>query len=612
MRRAIWQVCLLVVVLLHQPGCKTLPGGDPDGTMGRVGDLRLEAVERLLERERYTEAMLRCVDLSREAPELEGLEELQAKVILALTRRQGRINALRRNADDGRALADVDREMNLPATWRTARRIAGDHSSLRTPTSEMQRALETPVTVQLDQPVSLSDFVREISQSQNINMIMDGSVGDGVQVQIDVVDTPLSELLDFAARNFGVAFYLGRNVIWVTPRVSSDSSTPMETRIYRLRRGLSGDEVMAEGEINVLEALKRFVPEVAGGDILFDSKAHVLIVRNTVEHLVRVEEIVDALDVTPPQVLIEARFISTSIDDLRELGIDWIMDSALAVTKKEVLEDGTVVNAIRTQVDPGNVFKAGTSSEGELLGLNFTYRGLLTDPMFQAVVHALEQSGGARTLSAPRITSVNNKPAKVRIGKDYRYHEEFDVREVRSGTDQNGNATYTSDLVPVGKPTLEETGISLEVVPSVGADMETITLMLKPEISQVAEEQLFAIGDRSSSSRRDEENGSTRTNAVAVTQIALPIFERSTIETEVVVRSGETVVMGGLSVGREFRQQSGIPILSSLPLIGYLFRSETIAEEKENLLVFVTATIISTRGESLLPLASGVGQGTAE
>ncbi len=603
MSRTQFFVAVAGALILSIPGCKTLPlNGTEAEAVGKL-DPRLEVVKVLLERERYTEAMLRCIDVARVDPDLKGLAQLQSEVTEAITARQGQINALRQSSSRQRAVNDVNRSMTIPDTWQSVRMIKGEHGSLRTPTTDMQRALEKRVTVRLDQPVSLTDFVREISRSENINMIVDGSIDTGAEVQIDVADTPLSELLDYAARNFDVAFYLGQNVIWVTPRDASESATPMETRVYRLRRGISGDEVLAEGEINILEAVNRFVPAAEGSDILFDDKAHVLIVRNTRENLRRVEDIVEALDVSPPQVLIEARFISTSIDDLRELGIDWILDSPMAVTTKQVIRDGAVVDATRSQIDRGKLLTPGVSSEGEQIGLNFTYRGLLTDPMFQAVVHALEQSGGARTLSAPRITTVNNRVAKVRIGKDYRYHEEFDVREVRNGTDSNGNATYTSDLVPVGKPTLEETGIELEVIASVGADMETITLMLMPEISQVADEQLFSIAQEGGSAAISGGAVSTNGNAaVSVSQISLPIFERSKIETEVVVRSGETVVLGGLSVGREFRRKSGVPILQSLPFIGFLFRSERIEEEKENLLVFVTATIISTRGESMLPM----------
>jgi type IV pilus assembly protein PilQ len=85
--------------------------------------------------------------------------------------------------------------------------------------------------------------------------------------------------------------------------------------------------------------------------------------------------------------------------------------------------------------------------------------------------------------------------------------------------------------------------------------------------------------------------------------IKLPIFARSTVETEVVVRSGETVVMGGLVTSLKSKDKAGVPILSKIPLIGRLFRHDVTKEETQNLLIFVTATLISDTGEELIPLA---------
>ena len=84
--------------------------------------------------------------------------------------------------------------------------------------------------------------------------------------------------------------------------------------------------------------------------------------------------------------------------------------------------------------------------------------------------------------------------------------------------------------------------------------------------------------------------------------IKLPIFSRSTVDTEVVVRSGETVVMGGLVTSQKGKAQRGIPIISKIPLIGRLFRHDVTTDETSNLLIFVTATLISDTGEELIPV----------
>jgi type II secretory pathway component GspD/PulD (secretin) len=228
-----------------------------------------------------------------------------------------------------------------------------------------------------------------------------------------------------------------------------------------------------------------------------------------------------------------------------------------------------------------------------------TYAGLLTDPMFQAVIHALEKTGNARTLSVPKVTTVNNKTASIRVGDDFRYYDEYSIQSIPSQvTGNSGNTVYTSQLVPVGSPKLEELGIELKVRPSVGADMSSVTLQLLPEISEFVRYETFEVG----TGGNNGQNSTSATNGMST--VKLPIFRRSKIETEVIVQSGETVVMGGLITSTESKHKDKIPFLASIPFIGLLFQNDLTDNDQKNLLIFVTATIISERGENLIPLAS--------
>ena len=98
----------------------------------------------------------------------------------------------------------------------------------------------------------------------------------------------------------------------------------------------------------------------------------------------------------------------------------------------------------------------------------------------------------------------------------------------------------------------------------------------------------------------NNQNSTTVSNGTST--VKLPIFRRSKIETEVIVQSGETVVMGGLITSSESKHKDKIPFLSAIPLIGLLFQNDMIDNDQKNLLIFVTATIISERGENLVPL----------
>ncbi len=569
-------------------------------------DKQLRAAEKLYQQGRYTDAMLACIDMGRKDPLLPGLAELQGRIVTALTERQGEVNSAGDEPSRRRMLADIESRLNIPGTYGIVRHVKGETGSLKTADTAMQKALDRPVTVHLDQ-VTLDAFILAIGESEDINMIAD-TIDETKTMTVHADNVPLSEILEFASRNLGVQFYVGKNVIWVTAADGSDGAVPMETRIYRLRKGLSNEEIEAGAEgINAITAIQRFVSAPEGADLLFDNKAHVLMVKNTRENLARIEAIIDALDVTPPQVLIEARFISTSISDLRELGIDWVLNSPLNVSRKLIYQNGVATPAPRTQINSGAGIGFAPFANG-VSGMNLTYQGLLTDPMFQAVLHALETSGKSRTLSVPKVTTVNNKPAMMRIGEDFRYFEEYDIQSVPTDVTTQGNTVYSSILVPVGSPQVEELGIELNVTPSVGADMRSISLLMKPSISEFVRYEYYEVADDSSrfnnnnnnNNNNNFNNNSITTNGTSL--VKLPIFRKSVIETEVIAQSGETIIMGGLISSTETKTRHSVPFLSAIPLIGRLFEHDNVDETKQNLLVFVTATIISERGESLIPI----------
>lgn len=566
----------------------------------------LVKARELFDQGNYGDAMIKCIDISRADPILPGLAELQAAIVGKVTEERTRTANIQNSTTFSRVVYDTDSRKAIPYTYSLRRGVAGETNSLRYSTSSMQDALKKKVTVHLD-GVDLNAFILQIGASEGINIIADaiggsggaGGANDVKTMTLHAEKVPLNEILDFVSRNLGVSFYVGDNLIWATPRASSAPTVPLFTRLYRLRKGISSEEIEKDGgKINIVEAIERFIPREQGADLLFDKKAHVLIVKNTTDNLAHIEDIVETLDVCPPQVLIEARFIGTTISDLRELGIDWILNSPITVTKQNVLKNGSGATVPASQINPSNPdnILGFTAFPNAKQGLNLTYQGLLTDPMFKAVLHALDISGKAQTLSVPKVTTVNNRPAMIRIGEDFMYFEQYDIQSTPDSITSQGSTTYRTTLVPVGSPKTEQLGITLNVTPSVGADMRSITIHIVPEISEFVRWETYETGGSTATA------GTTVTSTNASSMVKLPIFRRSKIETELIARSGETVVMGGLVSATEGKTRSGIPILSAIPLIGQLFRHDSVEEKRQNLLIFVTATILSERGEDLVPI----------
>lgn len=602
------------LALLWTGGCAT-----PDADKGNgepTPDPRLMQVESLLHDGKLTDALVRCVDLAREDPNMPGLAEVQTEIAQEIADRRLQRAQARRPVTFTTAEADLNEMRNIPDTFRLRRPVKGQDTPLRAASTRMQDVLNKTVTVHLD-GANLETFILALGESEDVNIIADADLAADMAMTVHADEVPLKEILDYVARNLGIAFHVGENVIWATQRAEGDSDTPLEVRVYRLRKGdpgltvASGDDAapdndqFAEAHVLLMEAINRFVPQVTGADFLYNKNAHVLIVKNTKGNHALIEDLVAALDVTPPQVHIEARFISVRVSNLRELGIDWLLNSPYTVTTKRALRNNVVTEVPKTRIDSGAAISFPPPvNVGD--GLNLTYQGLLTDPMFEAVLHALEESGKARALSVPRLTTVNNHEARIHVGEKFLYYDQFRTitssERIPGDVNNNDIVVQNQILVPDGNPKEVELGISLGVNPSVGADLRTITLALNPHIENFVRYEVFEVF--SGNPNNNLNNAGTSTNNTGATSvIRLPIFEQNDITTKVVVQSGETVVMGGIISTTEQKTDRGVPVLSKIPLLGRLFQSEEFEQVDENLLIFVTATILSERGEDLIPIS---------
>jgi type IV pilus assembly protein PilQ len=622
--------------------------------------------DELFQRGRATEAILACIEIARKDPLAPGLAELQSRIL-------NRLNEQRRASITARAAAshesmaqDARRQGLVPDTYGVSRHLIGDISSHNSPRTKMQQALTNEISMHLED-ADLAGIITELGDS-GINLVSDSDISSKT-LTIHTENTPLRELLEFIGRNLDVSFNVGETLIWVTSRLPTDGPIPLETRVYRLRIGLPGNEVpggaalgeaaqTGSGEIAIVDAIKKFVPQPAGSEISFDTRAHALLIKNTRQYLTETETIINALDVRPLQVLIEARFINTKANDTRALGIDWLLAGPMSSTanNSQTIPGGPEIvkasdgKTLTKTLSADDLSLAGSSIGAGMLqngAGSLLYSGVLDDIRLKAVLQAMESSGQTRTLTVPRITTVNNRTATIHIGEEFQYYD-----NLTAPVNQNLNNTFgqsstlltavtawqaqitaygtpttwdtaTSNIVTqlrtmianannqiltqgaqsnnplfTGTPKTISLGYNLSVTPSVGADLATINLALIPDITELQ-------------NKSEWEAANTPGKATFQTLGMLPIVMQKKIETEMVVRSGETVVMGGLAQASGGKDRTGIPWLSRIPLLGWLFRTDSTNEGADNLLVFVTATLISDMGENLIPLTPHAGPGTA-
>lgn len=566
--------------------CRTMEA--PQSTTARAIDAEVLRAESLYEQGRLSEAMIAAVDIGHQNPNAPGLAALRARIMTALNDRR-QLNAETRRDDSMTRTMLESMEGNLvPDTFRMRRGIQGNDSTHIRPRNPMAEMLDQSISLHFDE-VSLREIITYLGQESQLNIIADQTL-DTPPVTIHAEDITLGELFDYLSRNLNIEFNLGRNLVWVTAGAEPRSATPMFTRVYRIRHGMHSqylnDSGLDPSMLSLLEAIERFVPAPEGSDVMFDLNSHILLVKNSEKNLALVDNLVEVLDVTPPQVLIEARFISTSVSDLRELGIDWLLQGDVPLSERG--------GQTRVQLNQGATVGFGESvNAGE--GFSGTFTGILTDPQFRAVLHALELKGDARTLSAPKVIAVNNRPAYIRIGRDLAY-----ISDVRIERESFGTGDSREDLL-IRDPVVDilETGYELAATVSVGANRRDINMRLRPEIVELIR---FREVSQTVINTNDLDGAQDAAVALPISGIEFPELARSVIESEVVVQSGDTVALGGLMRQREQDDRRTIPVIGSLPIVGRLFSRSSVVREQENLLVFVTATLISKRGESLVPL----------
>jgi type II secretory pathway component GspD/PulD (secretin) len=201
-----------------------------------------------------------------------------------------------------------------------------------------------------------------------------------------------------------------------------------------------------------------------------------------------------------------------------------------------------------------------------------------------AAISALEQTGESQTLSAPRLTVLNNRPATISDGKVQYYYEEYTV----ATTSQQYYSA--SSIVPSGKPTKITAGAELRVLASVSGDGNSILLALNPRINgQVVLETYTTVSQFAG------------LNIPPSTfDIKLPTYRTQELATRVAIKSGQTVVMGGVLGQDKSTYVESVPVLGDIPILGALFRRRTELDTPRYLLIFVTATIVKDTGEFLV------------
>ncbi len=353
--------------------------------------------------------------------------------------------------------------------------------------------------------------------------------------------------------------------------------------------------------------------------LYFNDRTGVLMVRATSQELDIIQKAIEVLNVAPPQLTIEAKFVEIGQEDSKALGFDWFLGNTLMRNGGIGMQGGTAPSfaGSPSTANPGGTFPgsfgipsfgpqatdgqvtSGMRANGGAAGAPsvMTITGILTDPQFRVVIHAIENRSGTDLMAAPKITTLSGRQTQIQV---------VDIRTIVTGNNVGGTtggggagvggvATGGGGAVGGIQPTTAAIpfGPVLDVIPYVSADGYSIQMTLIPSITEF-------LGYDTETARLFTTQlvlGSGNTVATPIeAQLPLPMFRSRQVVTSCNVWDGQTVVLGGLLAETVEKVKDKVPVIGDLPLIGRLFRSEGQRTRKKNLIIFVTPTIIDPAG----------------
>jgi type IV pilus assembly protein PilQ len=395
--------------------------------------------------------------------------------------------------------------------------------------------------------IELKDVLRAIGQEHRINMVVDDSITGKVTVSLRNV--PLWDAVDSILRGKGYTYIKDGNIVRI---VKAAEEEELVTRSMKIRYGNPKD---------LEPVIKKMLTKK--GDVISDMRTSTLIVKDIPSSVAMAEKILREVDVRTGQVMIEAKIVEANTNARKELGIQWGHDyrsgefvSYGGATKDKSDDKYSVpvtggIGAFGTAL---NVNLPADVKEGSGGAIGFAI--LSKNLTLELQLSALEDSGSAKILSSPKVMVSDNQEATIASGTQIIIVNEANT--VINTGQSTGQSPSTSQT------TIEkEAALRLTVTPRI-IDPEQISLKI---------------------ATKKEEFDFTR----AVLGVP-PKISRET-QTNLIVKNGETIVIGGIYEEKDYESDSAVPALSKIPLLGWLFKKEAMKKDKTELLIFITPTI---------------------
>jgi type IV pilus assembly protein PilQ len=423
------------------------------------------------------------------------------------------------------------------------------------------------------QNIEIRSLLQILAKSSGLNFVINDAVKGSVTLNLKGVTW--RQALIIILKSHGLSYREDGNVIYISTiddLASNENKqlqaaeqlsnlVPISSAIFQLKYTNAADmSALLKGQQGTLLTTR--------GQVAVDARTNSLIVHDTPKSIADVRRAIERLDVPAKQVLIEARIVTIETSYEKQLGVRF------GVTKPSHLS-GTLnaANQITGGTNPSQVIAAGGNKPDPTPRLNFNNAatqfasganpgsvglalGRLGNFLLDLELSALEENGHVNVIAKPRVITSNQQKAIIQTGQEIPYQEA-----------SSSGATSIS---------FKKAVLSLEIVPQITPDNKIVLAIKATEDSPGAQIAL------------------TAQTATTPATLGPPAINTQEVESNVTLNDNETIVLGGIYKVSQSSTFDRVPFFGSLPLVGALFRSKSISDSKNELLIFITPKIIKS------------------
>jgi type IV pilus assembly protein PilQ len=413
------------------------------------------------------------------------------------------------------------------------------------------------------QQADITNILRLIAEVSGFNIV----VGEGVKAKVTMklVGVPWDQALDMLLKMNGLGMIRQGNIVWVDTLANLSKQQDEEARSKEAKTKAEDlvDRLFYLRNVPAQEMMTALRPVLSPrGVIQFNQTTNALVVKDTGSKLQALEQLINGLDQEVPQVQIEARIVQADTVYARGMGIQWgIKDSQFSpsnfhlvgnVTGPFAAASGTSSGASTTGITRDFLVNLPAQVGGlpAVPAIGWTFGRLADGFGLDMRLSAGELLGLTKVIASPKITTMDRREAKISQGESIPFQT----------TSLQGTQT-----------TFVDANLELNVTP---------TIISRDPNEPAKRIQLKVRATRNAVGARSNPAG--------------PSIDRREATTQVNVRDGETMVIGGVFVDLQGNNIQGVPYLSRFPVLGWLFKNKSESVSKQELLIFLTPTLVRT------------------